>query len=287
MGALPSPTLSLLIDDTLDQLLSPVHDLVCAMEANALARALRDGTLKGIEPDRAKLAAALHAAGTGAWVRGLGLLREALFYGAEPALVRSVQGLFILGMQEALPADTDLREDLFTVEALGQLRALEVELSHPGLPIAGPETQIVEVERRPLAELRTVFLGLLGPDTADKHAMARTARQAAATIDAPRASAQELASAHAKLAALACAAGDFREACHHVVRGFRLKQQSREVQVAGGFTWVCLLAAAREGLFTDAACLPTATDLLVVLQAALANEEVPTTTVTTATEVSS
>lgn len=284
MSALPSPTLSLLIDDTLDQLLSPVHDLVCAMEGNALVRALRDGTLKGIEPDRAKLAAALHAAGTGEWLRGLGLLREALFYGAEPALVRSVQGLFILGMQEALPVDTDLREELFTVEALGQLRALEVELSHPGLPIAGPETQIVEVERRPLAELQMVFLGLLGPDTTEKHAMARTAEEAAATIEAPRASAQELASAHAKLAALACAAGDFREACHHVVRGYRLAQDSRELLVVGGFTWVCLFAAAREGLLTEPACLPTATNLLGTLQGALANEAAPSAAMTMSSE---
>ncbi|MCC6334288.1 MAG: hypothetical protein IT380_09910 [Myxococcales bacterium] len=284
--SLPSPTLAMIIDDSFELVLAPVHDQLNAMTPDAREIALRDGKIPGVEPGRAKVAATLDAAADGRWVSALGHLREALFYGVERSIGGVIFGVLILGLQEALNGDEELRAELFTVPNLLLLRGLEVELRKPHLGLNGPETDIVVTEKRPLVELQQVFLDLLGPEAnASKVGMQKTVAGLERVLGQPLTPAKELASALSKLAAVAVAAGDFRSACSYVVRAFRLRQNEPEVLVAASFTWVCLCAAACDGI-ADPACLPSATDLLGTLQAALANEIRGATKTSTALEVS-
>lgn len=229
--------------------------------------------IAGTETAIGTLLRALAALDNGDYLAGLDLLRLSLYRGLDRFYGRLTFGFVVLVLQHRLDNFAGLETDYLKPSTLGLFRVANVELNTPGLPLIGPESQIVFTEKTPLLELQQVFLGLLDPAvTGSPAAMERFVIELQGRVADASTPAKEVARCLALLAAVAVQANDFKSVCEFIARAHRLDPEGEEVLFAGQMAWVCLLAAARDGLLVGEACRPAAADLMEVLWAALANE---------------
>lgn len=261
------------VEELLDELLAPGCQALAGTPEEQRPAALAAGLVPGIPVPVGIYVNALVSITHRDWLDALFGLREALNEGLEPALGRFAFEKILCGLDEDLSGAEALRADLFKPSSLALLRITEVELNHPGMPLVGPEVEIVFTENRSLKELQVVFLELLGPQAFRSEAdMEKLVIGLQHRVTAPKVPENHRAEALARLAAVAVQANDFKSACEYVRRAFNLDPQNPEVLIAAEFTWLLLNAAARDGVLTDAACLPTAMDLHTTLKAVLTYE---------------